>query len=82
VTVTFTTPLPTASYAAELTITSTAAFAANANCSGNNNDCYFFNVTAKTASGFTIQFRRGLDGALANVSPNSVTVDYFAILNK
>ncbi len=84
VTVTFSSALPSASYAAQLTISPApaGAFAANAGCSGNNNDCYFFSVAAKTTTGFTIQLRQGLNGAQVNAGPQSVTVDYVAILNK
>jgi hypothetical protein len=52
------------------------------NCATNDKDCYFFNVASKTASGFTIRFRQGSDGSLVSMSPNSVTVYYFAIINK
>ena len=52
------------------------------NCTTNDKDCYFFNVASKTASGFTIRFRQGSDGSLVSMSRNSVTVDYFAIVNK
>ena len=77
----FSTPLPSASYSAHVTVTSTAGFDAAGNCSANDNGCYFFDVTSKTASGFTIEMRRPVTGALQATSA-AVTLDYFAIVNK
>ena len=74
--------MPNTSYAAVLTVSSTTtAFASNANCSFNDAGCYYFNVTSKTASGFTIELRQTKNGALVTASAN-VTVDYIAIANQ
>jgi hypothetical protein len=86
VAVVFSTPLPSASYAVSLTVTSSATgFADGAafTCAGNGTTtgCYFFTGSGKTAAGFTVTLRNK-SGTATNATPSSVTVDYVAIVNK
>ena len=58
-------------YAVELTITSTTAFMnTNADCTGNDNGCFWYLATTKTTGGFTIQLREASTGDLVNANAN------------
>src|SRR5919204_223807 len=78
VAVTFSTPLPSATYSAHLQVSSTTTAWENNVCTANDNGCWYFNVANKTVNGFTIELRRPSTGALMNATTN-VNIDYFAI---
>jgi len=75
VAVTFSSALSSASYRVVVT-----ADAATGGFSPDDK-CYFFNVSSKTTTGFSIDHRKCKDGNLVNVTPG-VTVDWIVFPNK
>ncbi|HZD04616.1 MAG TPA: hypothetical protein VE173_06855 [Longimicrobiales bacterium] len=72
VAVTFSSTLPSSDYRVSLNVTSGNGY------TGLLDTCTYFNVTSRTASGFTVEHRKCNGGGLTNVASNT-TLDWIAI---
>ncbi|HKY60399.1 MAG TPA: hypothetical protein VJP59_05250 [Gemmatimonadota bacterium] len=72
---TFTSSMPSADYRVSVTVTNGSGYAALLT------DCTYFNVTAKTALGFTIQHRLCLSGDTSAVDA-AATLDWIAVASQ
>jgi hypothetical protein len=76
--VTFPTAMANTNFAVSLVITSTTDFAEGAECTSNDNGCFWYVAVSKTTSGFTIGLREAENGAAVNANAN-VTFDWIVI---
>jgi hypothetical protein len=72
--VTFSSALPSANYSVSVVVTSGNGY-------NTSSSCRYWNVTAKTTTGFTIEDRLCSSGNLSNVDANAI-LDWIAIERK